>query len=193
MGGVEAKQSYLLEHILQIYKSTFTQFERTSREASRSYLLPVHESTAVQLHSRRIVHQSSDQVCVPRHNIVVLSLHFTPSLSQFYLFPTRERIIHYGKPVRFSLSSLFLSSSSFHLRRTIFFFLPQLFRHHQFLSLLSHLDPFSPSSIGIRLGDNNRRTNGANLQSRLANGRSRDARYLCQTGQKKKRSFRTCP
>lgn len=112
------------------YKFTqLTQFERTSREAPRSYLLPVHGSTAVQLHRRRIVHQSSDQVCVPRHNIVVLSHHFDPPPppSRFFLFQSRVREsfgIYYGKPVQFSLSSLFLASSPFHLRQTTssFFF-----------------------------------------------------------------------
>lgn len=113
------------------YKFTqLTQFERTSREASRSYLLPVHGSTAVQLHRRRIVHQSSDQVCVPRHNIVVLSHHFDPPPpSRFFLFQSRVREsfgIYYGKPVQFSLSSLFLASSPLHPRQTTSLFFPRL-------------------------------------------------------------------
>lgn len=127
-GRAEAKQDRLCLSIHSKYKFTqLTQFERTSRGASRSYLLPVHGSTAVQLHRRRrIVHQSSDQVCVSRHNIVVLSLHLAPSLSRIFLFPIRERIVRDLLPgVNQSdsiLSSLFLASSSFHLRRTIYFF-----------------------------------------------------------------------
>lgn len=183
------------------YKFTqLTRFERTLREASRSYLLPVHGSTVVQLHRRRIVHQSSDQVCVPRHNIVVLSPRFASLSLSVVPFPDKEENrprstmgVNQCDSILFSF--LLLASSPFHLRRTssnpLFLSYFNFSRHRPFLPHPSHPDPFFPSSI--RFGDNNRRTNGANLQSRLANGRSRGARYFCQMGQKKKRSFHVCP
>lgn len=119
------------------YKFTqLTQFERTSRGASRSYLLPVHRSTTVQLHRRRIVHQSSDQVCVLRHNIVVLSLHFAPSLSLDSSFSRRGREsfrIHYQCDSFFSFPLLLYLSIFVELP---FFVLSQLFRHRPFYSFL---------------------------------------------------------
>lgn len=103
-------------------------------------------------------------------------------------------IYYGGKPVRF-YSLVFPSFLHLHLSifiELLFFCLTSTSPSSPvFILPLAHPEPFFPSSI--RFGDNNRRTNGANLQSRLANGRSRGARYLCQTGQKKKRSFHICP
>lgn len=147
-GRAEAKQGRLCSSIHSKYKFTqLTQFERTSRGALRSYLLPVHGSTAVQLHRRRrIVHQSSDQVCVPRHNIVVLSLHLAPSLSRLLPFPdkgeNRLRDLLPGVNQCDSiLSSLFLASSFFHLRRTTFFL---FFLSYLNFSVIARFYPPSP-------------------------------------------------
>lgn len=140
----------------------------------------------VRLHRRRrIVHQSSDQVCVPRHNIVVLSLDSAFSASSFFRWGKESSRIHYDKPVRFYSPSLrlFLLRLSISPLKLLFSLIPISPPPFVFILPPSHRDPFFLPSI--RFGDNNRRTNGANLQSRLANGRSRS--YVRQTGQKKKK------
>lgn len=101
----------------------------------------------------------------------------TLAVSLSFLFPMRKRIVQ-DSLRQTSATSLPRPSSLLHL---FFIFAERLDSPlGRFYPPPSHPDPFFPSSV--RFGDNNRRTNGANLQSRLANGRSREARLARRDG-----------
>lgn len=120
---------------------------------------------------------------------------FPPPAAAAFLLPDKERNRPGSSAVNqcailFSLCSFFLiplrtlASSPYTTSAELSFCLiPRLPR--PFLSprrLSRALNPFFPPSV--RFGDNNRRTNGANLQSRLANGRSRDEAVRLPDGTK---------
>lgn len=167
----------------------------------------------VQLHRRRIVHQSSQEVCLSRHNIVVFPLR-PPPVSSAFPFPDKEKNRPRSAAVNQCAILCFLSlsihlsvSRSFFLSlsNSCFFTLPPppnflsvlswLPRSRPFLSFLfpssrlalSILFSFHLCASAIITGEPTVQI--FNLVWQMAD---LETRYVCQTGQKKK-SFDVCP